>query len=479
MFNATKPKKNGRLISAISNLQDMTYEPENEPYNNVHKRLLDGREQFRKVVKNTLDSVIQMSIIDVTIKANIEKIEDVNDSLEHEVEHLSESANSTSVIASEMSLAHENLTHTILDVSEEAIQVVNKVNDCEERLNEITERSKAAIKTSSEVKTEIDNLQELVNHMNEVIDGINSISSQTNLLALNASIEAARAGEAGKGFAVVAEEIRKLADETKSLTANMGEFLQNIADTSRRSSISVDETVEGMNCINESIEKVYRVTGDTKKSMDAITDSISSLAAVSEQISSSMTELDAHVGNVDNLCKTLHENLEVLEFSSDAIQDIVEPALKIERSLDHSMEVVSDMGHDIFYMLENQIVIDYLEQSAAEHTRYLTNFKKIAETGQISIIQTNHRRCTLGHMHYSFKPKHPEVKKLWEELESNHKILHSYGIELVELAKKGRAAEGIALVDKATKCYELLEQEEKNLAETIRKLSAQGIHIFE
>ena len=287
--------KINNMLSSLAKLDDMQYEPQNKELNDIHKRLVEGRKEFEQVATNTLDSVIQMSVIDATVKMNIDKIATINESLSNEVEDISESAASTSEIASEMSKAHENLTSTIIEVSEEVTQVVGEIDNCEQKLNDINEISGSAIKASREVKAEIDNLQEVVAHMNEVIDGINAISNQTNLLALNASIEAARAGEVGKGFAVVAEEIRQLADQTKSLTANMGDFLQSIADASRKSSVSVDVNVEEMNNINERIQDVYKITADNKKSMDTITDSISSLAAVSEEISSSMNELDNQI----------------------------------------------------------------------------------------------------------------------------------------------------------------------------------------
>ncbi|WP_371932031.1 methyl-accepting chemotaxis protein [Mesobacillus subterraneus] len=69
--------------------------------------------------------------------------------------------------------------------------------------------------------------------MKGVISFIHEIAEQTNLLALNASIEAARAGENGKGFAVVAEEVRKLADHTKSSLTSINSDINDLGGISQ------------------------------------------------------------------------------------------------------------------------------------------------------------------------------------------------------------------------------------------------------
>lgn len=64
----------------------------------------------------------------------------------------------------------------------------------------------------------------------KAVSQIIGIAEKTHMLSLNASIEAAKAGPAGKGFSVVAQEIRKLADLTRTVSDNVSAVIR---DTNR------------------------------------------------------------------------------------------------------------------------------------------------------------------------------------------------------------------------------------------------------
>ena len=474
-----RKRTSNAVIDSISMLVDMKYEPANETLNQIHQRLMNGRKKFEQMITRTMDAVIRMSSMDLTLQANAERADQISTSVSAAVESIRESSASTAGIATEVSKAHENLTATIIEVSDESGKISEGIRNCENELTSITELSSAALSTAEEMKTDICGLLDIIREMNDAITAISSISDQTNLLALNASIEAAHAGESGRGFAVVAEEIRELADKTKSLTGRMGAFVSSIQDASQKSTDSVNTTISELEHMNQNIRNVWEITGASRTETDRITDSVSSLAAASEEISSSMNELDHQLQHVSGQCQALSSSVDSLEASRHSMEALVEPAEIIEKQLDESVKIMGSMAADTFYMPDNQILLNCLKNAITAHQNWLNTLKVMAETGKAGVLQTNPAKCGFGHFYYTFHPVNQKVTEIWKRLGSKHKTLHSFGTEMISALRAGRTGELRQIYEKACDCSANLLSDFRELIQVIESLTENNIRIFE
>lgn len=466
-------------LNAVSHLVKMEYLPQNQELNDIHQRLMKGRSAFEQAATKTMDAVIRMSAMDLTLETNAAAIEQINASMGTAIDSIGGSAASTARIASEVSKAHENLTTTIIEVSDESGRIMEDIRSCENELTSVTELSGAAIATAQEMKADIGGLIETIRHMTEVIAAISSISAQTNLLALNASIEAARAGEAGRGFSVVAEEIRSLAEETKSLTGRMGTFAAAIQEASSKSSDSVDTTVAELEHINDNIQNVWKITGQNRKGVDHIADSVSSLAAVSEEISSSMHELDNQMKHINEECQDLRGSMDSLAASSRSIAELAAPSKMIEKHLEESTQIMGAMVQDAFYMLDNKVLLNCLNSAVDAHRNWLDTLGEMARTGTLKVLQTDCTKCGLGHFYYAFQPVHPQITKIWNGLEAKHKTFHSYGTEMIRAIQSGHCEELQPIYKKAEDSSRELIADFQSMIRIIESLSKDGVRIFE
>jgi methyl-accepting chemotaxis protein len=102
--------------------------------------------------------------------------------------------------------------------AEQGAKAVREVIKGMEKIRENTQVNAKKIKRLGDRSMEISG----------IVKVIGDISAKTDMLALNASIEAARAGEQGRGFTIVAEQVRGLADRTKTLTNQIEKLVNDI-----------------------------------------------------------------------------------------------------------------------------------------------------------------------------------------------------------------------------------------------------------
>lgn len=415
------------LMKAVSELKQADYSREPE-LGKIYDRLADGRKQFADVFDKNINAVMQISSLDLTMQYQTHKIIDISDKIAKATE------TTFGTTTSSTGNPQEELTNTIIHISEETDEVYKKIEEGQNELTSIKDLSAETLAASNEMQSDMDELIDLINHISSLLSGIDTISLQTNLLALNASVEAARAGEAGKGFAVVAGEIRELAEETQKLTKDMGTFVENMEHASKKSVQSSGSTIRSLSSMANKITNVWELNDMSKRHVSQINDSISSMASVSEEISSSMTEME----------NQLLESTEFMRNVGRELKQATEPVVNIEETLDESIKKMGCMSKDSFYHMENTEFVKYMNTAISSHQTWLSNLKKITDSRNITPLQLDSTKCGFGHFYYAITPNIPGVLPIWKELGDKHKKFHTYGRIIINAIKNkdyGKAAQ--------------------------------------
>nr|MBA3531473.1 methyl-accepting chemotaxis protein [Ardenticatenales bacterium] len=154
-----------------------------------------------------------------------------------------------------------------------------------------------------------------------IVEVIDDIADKTDMLALNAAVEAARAGEHGRGFAVVADQVRKLSEDAKSATRDIGQLIGRVNE-------AVREVVAAMEGSAAEVESGTRQTGEVTRSLEEILRAAEESATLAAQITGSVEQVrrrsEGVLSAIESVSAVVEENTASAEEMAASSREVTE-----------------------------------------------------------------------------------------------------------------------------------------------------------
>ena len=225
-----------------------------------------------------------------------------------------------------------------LDAAEQGNRAVRDTLDGMQRIRSSVQATGRKIKSLGDRSLEI----------SEIINVINDITEQTNLLALNAAIEAARAGEAGRGFAVVADEVRKLAEHSRTATKDIAALIKAIQAETNEAVVVMEEGTKEVEVgagladqagkaleaisivVRQSAELVQEISLASKQQVrgtEGVANAMQIISRITRQTSQSARQAAGTVGTLVKLSEQLVDALSQFRSNGAPASDRQEPVV--------------------------------------------------------------------------------------------------------------------------------------------------------
>lgn len=311
-----------------------------DQYENMFTLLNDAKESVKKdflFIKGGTDDMNNYLREFSQITENMKQLSDMISSVVHEV---AMGASNQATETEEAVQTLDQYIRTLEQVVQAETTEKNRLSDSVTRLKRAFQGIQQVNKKITDVKNNFHNVNSQGHHLSlqaekimDISGTVEQIADQTNLLALNAAIEAARAGESGRGFTVVAEEIRKLAENSKTAVHDINEHLVNF--------------IQQINGFVGEIESQFQELESSNHTLDQVTldnrEATSQLIDVSNVIVNLINQLSAETGHLTSMVEHIHGLAAIAQENSAASQEmsanVTQYSEKVKDLTDHIIQL--------------------------------------------------------------------------------------------------------------------------------------------
>lgn len=484
-----KNKSGCAEMSCILKNMDKVLEGQEEKIPNsdygIHKhvvetfeKLMENEGRMSDAAKEILDVATSISSFDVEMTHISNELMNFSDKMGNVGE-------SNLAVVEETNATMDQVTNSIDEAAEKLDQLkdnstkfADQNNESVQLLHEVNGLKENVLSDTKHMNEKIEQLVQLAVEVGKIVESVQQIANQTNLLALNAAIEAARAGEQGRGFSVVADEVRNLADNTKTNLDGMRDFVDKIYAAASDGQESMNRTISSTNEMSEKIDLVSETIDGNINMLHGLVDSVSEISGTMQGIKESANEIDKAMDTYSDDAQNLNEMAQNIH--NEAIYS-VDFAKNISQIDDHLSNIVTNMYDGLeegVHMLKNEEVVQILQKAGNAHIQWVKKARVMIDNMKVEPIQTDSKKCAFGHFYQAIKLKQPEIAERWKEIDKMHHDFHLLGDDIISAINDNDR-------NRAESTYQKAEQISKNMLETIssveksiEELDKKGISVF-
>lgn len=267
------------------------------------------------------------------IKDVIKTIGSTNHRVAQTIEELDEASNTINDSVHMFTANMEEQNASITEIGDSIIKINTGLTQLNEKAVQLSEESKyvqnilgSTVADSgvlfdnlgnivvgvNKTKDTTQNVLNQIDNVKHIVSDIKTISEQTNMLSLNASIESARAGVHGLGFGVVANEIRNLADSSKSLAEGITNIIGDLCT-------QVENMVEDIRQIEERVSESEEIKVNVENGLQLFSNNVLNTLNATENVNHEVASLNQFSTTVKN---TATELLEIINSNTNVLVEI-------------------------------------------------------------------------------------------------------------------------------------------------------------